>query len=439
LTRPVFGGAFFPMRTEGKEYEMSGRSSLSGIGSVEKTGRKNTWRIRVALGKDTVTGKYRKSPSRTVHGTKSEATKALMEYRAEIMDASAVRPSDITVGEYAVRFHEEREHEFRSPLAWNREAYEIKRIAEAFGAYRLQELDTLTLRSAYSRMRKEGATESRLHRVHQKLSQIMNQAVDDGLVAKNPCSPISIPRPKPKERHSLTVGEAQRLNSTILGMPVSAQHCAVLLALHTGMRRGEVLGLTWEHVHFDKRKLYVAQQYASDKVPRDPKSKKSKRWISLDSEIVAYLEEWKRVQRSELEARKRRLEGEDTDAIAIPQTEKSPVVSNVYGGYYDPNIFGRWFREFCVENGFGEQGRAIRYVDSRGIPRIKRTGYEGLKFHELRHTQATLLISNGADIKTVQNRLGHSTAALTMDIYAHAIEQNDREAADEIGELLGGE
>ena len=274
MTRPVFGGVFFPMRTEGKEYAMSGRSSLSGIGSVEKTGRKNTWRIRVALGKDPVTGKYRKSPSRTVHGTKSEATKALMEYRAEIMDASAVRPSDITVGEYAVRFHEEREHEFRSPLAWNREAYEIKRIAEAFGAYRLQELDTLTLRSAYSRMRKEGATESRLHRVHQKLSQIMNQAVDDGLVAKNPCSPISIPRPKPKERHSLTVDEAQRLNSIILGLPASAPHCAVLLALHTGMRRGEVLGLTWEHVHFDKRRLYVAQQYACDKVPRDPKSKK---------------------------------------------------------------------------------------------------------------------------------------------------------------------
>ena len=98
----------------------------------------------------------------------------------------------------------------------------------------------------------------------------------------------------------------------------------------------------------------------------------------------------------------------------------------------------RYQRNLLVD-GFGEQGRAIRYVDSRGIPRIKRTGYEGLKFHELRHTQATLLISNGADIKTVQNRLGHSTAALTMDIYAHAIEQNDREAADEIGELLGGE
>ena len=87
---------------------------MSGIGSVEKTGRKNTWRIRVALGKDPVTGKYRKSPSRTVHGTKSEAAKALMEYRAELMDPSAIKPSDITVGDYAARFHEEREHEFRS-------------------------------------------------------------------------------------------------------------------------------------------------------------------------------------------------------------------------------------------------------------------------------------------------------------------------------------
>lgn len=123
---------------------MSGRSSLSGIGSIEKTGKKNTWRIRVSLGKDPVTGKYRKSHSRTVHGTKSEAAKALMDYHAELMDPSAIKPSDITVGDYAARFHEEREHEFRSPLAWNRESYEIKWISSFFGAYRLQDLDTFT-------------------------------------------------------------------------------------------------------------------------------------------------------------------------------------------------------------------------------------------------------------------------------------------------------
>lgn len=417
---------------------MTTRKAPQGIGSIEKTGKKNTWRIRVSLGRDPRTGKYLKSPSRTVHGTKSEATQALMDYHAEIMDANAIRPSDITVGDYARRFHEERRHEFRSPLAWRREELEIGHIEEVLGSCKLQDLSTVMLRGVYARLRRDGAGEGRLHRMHQKLSQIMNQAVNDELIAKNPCAPISIPRPKPKERRSLSVGEAQRLNAVLLGLPVSAPRCAVLLALHTGMRRGEVLGLTWQHVHLGKRKLYVAQQYASDKTPRDPKSPKSKRWISLDSETVDYLGEWKRVQKAELEERQARVERGECPDLAILQTEKSPVVTNSYGGYFDPNIFARWFRDFCVENGFGTHGSVIRYVDDAGVKRTKRTGYEGLNFHELRHTQATLLIGSGADIKTVQGRLGHSTAALTMDIYAHAIEQNDRAAADEIGGLLGG-
>ena len=75
-------------------------------------------------------------------------------------------------------------------------------------------------------------------------------------------------------------------------------------------------------------------------------------------------------------------------------------------------------------------------IDGQGRKRIRRNAYQGLNFHELRHAQATLLIGNGADIKTAQHRLGHSSASLTMNIYAHAVEQNDREAADAIGGIL---
>ena len=76
------------------------------------------------------------------------------------------------------------------------------------------------------------------------------------------------------------------------------------------------------------------------------------------------------------------------------------------------------------------------YTDPKGVKHVKRRGYRGYNFHELRHTQATLLIGSGADINTVQHRLGHSTASLTMDIYAHAIAQNDRDAADTIGDTI---
>jgi integrase len=94
------------------------------------------------------------------------------------------------------------------------------------------------------------------------------------------------------------------------------------------------------------------------------------------------------------------------------------------------------FRGFCVENGFGSYGNTDEYTDSEGRVRHKKRQYTGLNFHELRHTQATLLIGNGADIKTVQHRLGHSSASLTMNIYAHAIEENDRAAADAISGIL---
>lgn len=415
---------------------MRGRNPLSGIGTVEKTRTKNKWRIRVSLGKDPVTGKYIKSPSRTITGTKTDATQALLEYRAELMSGDMPEESDLTIGEYAMQFHNEREHEFRSPLAWQRETYEINRIVEYFGAYRLQALDTRTIRRVYARLRKDGFNEGMMHRIHQKLSQIMKQAENDELIQKNPCNPIKISRPKAKERKSLSAEDAQRLNAILLSNEPNAFECAVLLALHTGMRRGEVLGLTWQHVHFDKKKIYVAKQYSCNKIVRDPKSKKSIRWLSFDDEVLEYLMRWKELQKDYLEVQAAKITEEDIDKIVFSQTDESPVVNNSYGYYCDPNIFARWFRNFCANNGFGEMGKIEYHTDNDGRTRAKKTGYKGLTFHELRHTQATLLIGNGADIKTVQNRLGHSSASLTMDIYSHAIEQNDRTAAEDIGGIL---
>lgn len=115
-----------------------------------------------------------------------------------------------------------------------------------------------------------------------------------------------------------------------------------------------------------------------------------------------------------------------------------------------------WFINFCARNGFGmfvdDKNNPIppqQYnengmpVDENGIPysrsnkkkRIKKH-YRGLKFHELRHTQATLLITNGVNPKTVQNRLGHASITMTLDLYAHASSENDKVAADLIGDLL---
>lgn len=421
--------------------------TVRGMGHIEKLGR-NKWRIRVSLGKDPVTKKYRRSPSKTVYGTKADAINALEEYKSELRmgRAATLVPRTVTVDSYARMFHSQREGSFKSPLAYKREELEIRHIERFFGGYALSDLNPYAVREAYYQIRKQGLlSESELHKMHVKLNQVLNQAVVDGLIASNPCAAVSAPRPKPAERKSLSAEEAARLNGVLAQSPRTAKNAAVMIALHTGMRRGEVLGLTWADVDLEARKATVRRQYDSDRTLREPKTEKSKRTLSLSDTCAGYLAEWKRAQEAAFEEINDAAMGKWREAGKKAKTFKplkvgpdTPVVSNELGGFTDPNVFSRWFRGFCVEKGFGTYGEQEAVIDAAGRKRIRKAKYEGLNFHELRHTQATLLIGSGADIKTVQTRLGHSSAQLTMNIYAHAIEANDRDAADVIGEILSG-
>lgn len=170
-------------------------------------------------------------------------------------------------------------------------------------------------------------------------------------------------------------------------------------------------------------RIRIEKQLDSKGVRRDPKSQTSKRNLAIDEGTIAFLQEWKQMQSSLF-----------VGGGNVPSA--MPVCTNEHGDFIEPNVFNRWRRQFFADHGLGRFTKQEQWVDKRGIKRTRYSGYEGFNFHELRHTQATLLIGSGADIKTVQNRLGHSSASLTMDIYAHAIEQNDREAANTIGNLL---
>lgn len=126
-------------------------------------------------------------------------------------------------------------------------------------------------------------------------------------------------------------------------------------------------------------------------------------------------------------------------SIAVWQTGNTPVVSNEHGSFLDPNNYGRWFRQWCVDNGFGEyEGKEETYIDSQGRKRTRKRNYKGLTPHMLRHTQATLLLAENTDLKTVQSRLGHSDSSLTLGVYSHAVVSKDEEAANTIGDLISG-
>ena len=402
-----------------------GRIIIEGEGSIVEVERGRLYRIRLRLPPETPGGKRKWSPQRTVHGNKAKARIEMEKYRSELEEQLNNEHSMLKVGAYAREFHEHRKTMANlSPLSLERDEIEIKRIEGIFGSLPIQSIDAATINKTYAGLRKDGMTPSALHKLHQKLSQVLKQAVKEEILQRNPCDLIDdVRRPKAKERRSLSQEQAMQLASDLKESERNGRIVAVWLALATGVRRGEALGLVWDDVDLTRKRIYIHKQLDSKGVRRDPKSEKSKRNLAVDDGTVQFLTEWKIMQ-------------SDLFFLGDDVPGPTPVCTNETGGFISPAAFDKWRRNFFVEHGLGSFDKEEVWYDRQGVKRYTRSGYHGFNLHELRHTQATLLIGQGADIKTIQNRLGHSTASLTMDIYAHAIEQNDRTAADAIGGLL---
>ena len=179
----------------------------------------------------------------------------------------------------------------------------------------------------------------------------------------------------------------------------------ILLTIFTGLRRGEVLGLEWQDIDFKNSSLTVRQasQYVSaiGIYTKDPKTETSNRMISIPDSIIKLLKEYKRKQ---LEARLR---------LGDKWIETNRLFVQWNGSPMHPDTIAKWFRQF---------------LEDKNLPHIT--------FHGLRHTHATLLISQGLDVRTVSNRLGHAQTSTTLNIYAHAFAKMDREASDKLDNLL---
>ena len=389
-------------------------------------GRKHVIRFRIPPAEPG--GKPRWSKQITFKGSIGEARRRAEEYRQELEEELNNEHSGLTVGQYARDFQEQRKAlGTLSPLTIKRDENEIAQIERFFGSFLLADLSVGDINKVYSKMRtRHKMSPSAIHKVHAKLRQVMNRAVKEELILRNPCNAVDdVKRPKAQERRSLSLEQAMELAQVLKSESRSGNIVAVWLALATGLRRGEALALTWADIDLQGGRLKISRQYDSNREHRSPKSQSSIRNISIDEGTVEFLKEWKQMQSEEF------YKGKD-----VPNA--FPVCTNELGEYMDPNIFGRWRRSFFADNGLGSFKNEEHFTDSRGRKRIRRSGYEGFTFHELRHTQATLLIGSGVDIRTVQDRLGHSSASLTMNIYSHVIEQNDRNAADTIGDTIFG-
>lgn len=236
------------------------------------------------------------------------------------------------------------------------------------------------------------------------LRKALQQAVEDGLVPRNVAQGVRVSQTGKEEIRPLSSGEAKRFLAAASGDRLETLY---VLALHTGLRQGELLGLKWEDIDLEARKLSVRRTLVRAKGGRPvfgtPKTAKSRRSIKLTARAVEALE----IHRTSQERERTEMGPLWPDnGLVFRSTTGTPLDRH--------NLCTRSFK---------------RLLENAGIPTEHR-------FHDLRHTCATILLSKGKHPKYVQALLGHATVAITLDTYSHVLPGMDDGLADAMDDAL---
>jgi integrase len=363
-------------------------------GNITRRG-KASWQIKFDLG--TVNGK-RATRYATVRGTYKDAQKELTRLLSEADKGMLVDPSKLTVAEY-LRNWLGQQHGL-APASIQRYADIIERqTIPIIGHVDLQKLKPIHIRNWLDGMIAAKLSARTVSHAHRVIRTALQHAVDLELLSRNVAG---VPKSPKVEDDEVEILNAEDIRRVRLALDGNAIYAIVALALATGMRRGELLALSWQDIDLDAAEVKVTRSLEQTKAGglrfKAPKSKHGRRVISIPKNTV---EELRTHRRRQLELR-----------MALGQGGKPELVfSESEGKPISPNYVSILWR------------RATK-------------GIVNVRFHALRHTHASALIAGGVDIVTVSRRLGHWSPAFTLKTYAHLFTER-KTAAAAIAKMIG--
>src|SRR5215218_8514014 len=350
----------------------------------------------------------------TATGSKRKALygKTRQEVAAKLSKALADRESGLTfdadnmpVGEYLARWLSNSVRGTVRVSTFERHEQIIRaHLAPAFGRMKLKTLTPAHVRSLHREKLEEGLAPATVRKIHSTLHKALSQAVSDGMVPRN-AADVKAPRPTPEEMRPLSKAEARAFLEAAreTGDRFEALY---VLAIATGLRRGELLGLRWDDVDLKLGTLRVGRALVREggrHVLGETKTRRGRRQINLTPRTVNALKTH----------RKNQLE------------EKMKLA----GLYKDHGLI--------FSSGVGTPVNPENLVKRSFKPLLKKAGLPEIRFHDLRHTCATLLLGRGVHPKLVQELLGHATIAMTLDTYSHYLPSMGDQASGAMGEALG--
>ncbi|MGI2709009.1 MULTISPECIES: site-specific integrase [Bacillus cereus group] len=374
-------------------------------GSIKQNKQTGKWDFIFNIAKDPMTGK-RRQVRRRGFSSKREAEEEMVKLKAEVLNNEFISTSKMTYRTYMNQWFKEREFSIQESTYEMNLGYYKNIIQPRLGHLDLQQMTPVLLQNFVSNLVSEKRYSSyTIHLIFRIVSVSLKKAKILKLIKEDPTVGITLPKLPKKEIKVWTIEEVNFFLQESKKLDALTRHfIAFSIAIQTGMRQGEILGLRWQDIDFENGIIYVRQTITrAAKVKSGAKNASSIRSIHIPTGLIEELKE--RKQRIDLE---RLLAGDkyqDFDLVVCTQEGKPILPRNLRVAFHSLS-------------------------DKLGLPYIR--------FHDLRHTHATILIQRNVNVKLIADRLGHTDIQTTLNTYSHVIPDMQKSVAEEIAKVIVG-
>jgi integrase len=364
---------------------MARRRRARNEGSVYWIEKKGLWAGQITLPDGTRKFKYSKK--------QGEVKDWLLTARSELKQGIYTKKDGITVSDFMAKYMETvGKHTLRPTTQEGNWSQIRNHINPTIGKIKLKDLRPDQIQSLYSQKLSQGLSRRTVQLLHVNLRTALKQAVKWGLVARNVTDFVQAPRPV---KTTPTFFTKEQLNTFLESVREDKWYVIFVLLVYGGFREGEVLGIHYEDCDMVNRVINVRHTVITLRtglIIGEPKTKSSKRAVTLPK--IAYDELKKHLDQLDI-----------NHGLIFTTSAGTPIY---------PRNFIRHFKS-----------------------KLQEAGLPDIRVHDLRHSHASLLLASGINPKLVQERLGHSSIALTLDTYSHVIPSLQEEVARRMDDLMG--
>lgn len=389
------------------------RKNAQGAGTIRKRSD-GRWEARFTTGFNPATGKQMQ---KSIYGkTQKEVREKLTEVTMEVDTGVYIEPSKMTLEQWMGIWLDEYMFDKKWSTVKHYKAQVKTNILPALGRYPLSQLDPHLIQTFYnSLLRGKGRARplnpKTIRNIHGILSKCLSTAVKLEYMRRNPAESVTLPRVERKEIKPLT---DEQVSKMVAQAGNDGFGTLFKVVVFTGLRLGEALGLTWDCIDFQKNRLTINKQLqkrplADGGFTFAPLKNDKVRVIAPAPFVLNLLKQWNQKQAEDRLAAGCLWQGWKSDK----ERQNAIVFTNELGGHLHPQTVLVHFKKLAA---------------SVGAPLAR--------VHDLRHTYAVLSLQNGDDVKTVQENLGHATAAFTLDVYGHVSEHMKEASAQRMQQYI---